>query len=137
MDEKSLIDKFIECRAKRKPVSEFACELLNHKFNVEQLVEYALKKRQNLPLGYVCEVISETLPETCNGVKKRISELADRLYSVPKSWQYMYSNLEDFVKGHLEKIANSRNIKWMVYTELEREIKDVLAVYLRKNPLLQ
>lgn len=100
-------------------------------------MQYAIKKGQNLPLGYVCEVVSETLPDSCNGIRKKVSDLAGKLYSIPKNWQYIYDNLEDVVKWKLSVIATPINKKWMVYSQFEEQARDWLNCYLRKNPLPQ
>jgi hypothetical protein len=119
MDEAALVDKFIEYRKKRKPIGEFAAGLLGNGLDIDALVKYAFKKSQNLPLGFVCEVLCEAVPEKYGKAKKRISGLAEKLYEAPKNWQYLYETLEDFVKQIVAQKVSALNQKWKVYSQYD------------------
>jgi hypothetical protein len=130
MDEKGLIEKFMEYR-KNRTVAEFAKELLNYEFCAEKLAKYAIEKGQGNALGYFCEVMLDTLKDRGLDTKTfRLCYIVDKLSKVQKKWQYLYDGLEDFVKNILAGRVTERNQRWQVYSELnENQLRQYLAEY--------
>ena len=115
--EEKLVEKFAECRKTRKSMGIFVGDLLSNGFNIDALVKCAFEKGQNLPLGFVCEAVYEAMPEKYAKAKKRLCELTEKLYEVPKTWQYLYENLEDFVKSIVASDISQINRRWKIYSQ--------------------
>ena len=122
MDEKGLIERFIEYR-KTRNVTEFAKDLLNYEFCAEKLARYAIEKNQGNALGYFCEVMFETLKDRGLDAKTfRLCYLVDKLSRVQKKWQYLYETIEDSCKAVLRTRVCERNTRWQIYTELDENM---------------
>ncbi|MBW3011964.1 hypothetical protein KY311_02175 [Candidatus Woesearchaeota archaeon] len=122
MDEKGLIDKFIEYRRTRR-VAEFARELLNYEFCAEKLARDAIERNQGNALGYFCEVMLGALNDRGLDTKTfRLCYIVDKLSKVQKKWQFLYENIEDVVKSILKGRVTDRNARWQVYTELDENM---------------
>ena len=132
MDEKELIKAFIISREKGE-IKYFALDILNSKFEIDRLVDYAREKQQNNALGYLCEVIMEALPKKYRQSKQVIGNLVTKLYSHSDEWVYLSKSLPDFGKRILAKSNQTpRNEKWHVYSNLNsKEMSDWFDIYLR------
>lgn len=131
ISEEGLVDEFIKTR-EDVAIRYFILDLVTADYNVDILAKYAIQKEQANALGYVCDVVKNSLPKDLGNIRKRVSSLSDKLYSSENhGWEHLSLGLPDWAKKLMKRYStNSLNSKWHVYTNLnEEEVKDWFRVY--------
>lgn len=125
-EEQKFIDAFRRNRANgveedRNGIKYSALDLIIGEYDFDRLADYALDKGQHLALGYLCDVIKDSLPSESDYIRKRFINLVNKLYESSSEWKYLSQGLSNWSRELVEENVGALNKKWHIYSNLSKE----------------
>ena len=111
----------------------FALDLVLGDYDPGKLAKLARESGQAQALGYVCDVVKDSLPEDFRDARSKISSLAEKLYQseLNENWEHLSFTLPEWGQKLVQqRSSNPLNKKWHIYSPLDKEeMVDWFRVY--------